>query len=512
MKRSAKSCLVLVVLFLLALGCAAGISIYLLMEHSRGIRFANAGYRASQRRDFVTALSKYDAAIHCRLDNYNLAMVYCGRGIARINRKQFDPAIADLTESIRRVPSLAQAFGYRGSAYHQKGELDRALVDYSRAIGLDPNQGYVLLSRGRILLQRGAVDDALKDFDEAVRASPDDPQPLIDRGVAYQRKNYLSSAIASFESALRLDPNNKTARGFLEEITSGRANPAEAFAAVSRKSAQDLQFAAAAQKLGVKDLPRNDWSDNSMEEVVANNLFQHGLTALRSRNYQEAVKLFSEALEHHPSFESHRALLCNRGYAYARLNQMAKAMEDYAQAIQFDPKYAEPYYDRGIAERAQGQLDEALSDFSEALRLNPRFAQAFIARASVFVRRHDLVKAAADYGEASRTIDSVELEHRHILLNDLAWMRATSSFETLRDGKEAVADAIKANELVSWSKKEYIETLAAAYAEAGNFDAAVNYQLWAASQYEARKDDQQERQKRVELYRQRKPYRALPNK
>ncbi|MHC4539925.1 MAG: protein kinase domain-containing protein [Planctomycetota bacterium] len=94
------------------------------------------------------------------------------------------------------------------------------------------------------------------------------------------------------------------------------------------------------------------------------------------------------------------------------------------------------------------------------------------------------------------------------VLNDLAWLRATCPADEHRSGNEAVELASRACELTNWEKHEYIGTLAAAYSEIGDFDAAAKRQKKAdellpencppelRANYESR----------LEVYESRKPY------
>ena len=60
--------------------------------------------------------------------------------------------------------------------------------------------------------------------------------------------------------------------------------------------------------------------------------------------------------------------------------------------------------------------------------------------------------------------------------NSLAWLLATGPQERFRDGKRAIDHATRACELTKWKRSAYLDTLAAAYAEAGKFDKAVEFQ------------------------------------
>jgi len=61
------------------------------------------------------------------------------------------------------------------------------------------------------------------------------------------------------------------------------------------------------------------------------------------------------------------------------------------------------------------------------------------------------------------------------VLNNLAWLRATSPEEGLRNGARAVELARKGCELTQWRQPHVIGTLAAAHAEAGDFAAARKF-------------------------------------
>jgi len=95
-------------------------------------------------------------------------------------------------------------------------------------------------------------------------------------------------------------------------------------------------------------------------------------------------------------------------------------------------------------------------------------------------------------------------------LNSLAWLRATCLEPGIRDGKEAVKLAIKACELSEWKDWGIIDTLAAAYAEIGDFDQAIKYEKQVVEMIKP-STGRRKLQQRVALYERHKPYRERAN-
>lgn len=82
----------------------------------------------------------------------------------------------------------------------------------------------------------------------------------------------------------------------------------------------------------------------------------------------------------------------------------------------------------------------------------------------------------------------------------------------MRDGKEAVKLATKACELSHWKNPHTLDTLAASYAEAGDFDSAVKYEQLAIDlDAPAMQEMTPEMNDRLALYRRHDPYRDQEN-
>ncbi len=92
-------------------------------------------------------------------------------------------------------------------------------------------------------------------------------------------------------------------------------------------------------------------------------------------------------------------------------------------------------------------------------------------------------------------------------LNDLAWFLATCPEARLRDGKRAVELATRACEVTGRSSPSHLDTLAAAHAEAGDFETAVEVQREAIGMLPPGDPNAKGYRERQEAYKASKPYR-----
>ena len=178
-----------------------------------------------------------------------------------------------------------------------------------------------------------------------------------------------------------------------------------------------------------------------------------------------------------------------------------KANEDFSEAIRLAPQLAEYRIYRGDFWSARKEPDKAIADYSEAIRLDPSHVIAYRKRGDAFVRIKRFAEAISDFNDTIRLNpkDAISYSRR-------AWLWATCPDGKYRDGKKAVESAMTACKLTEWKDAFRIGTLAAAYAEAGDFEAAVKWQKKATELY-ADAEDKRKGKDRLKRYQERKPHR-----
>jgi len=205
--------------------------------------------------------------------------------------------------------------------------------------------------------------------------------------------------------------------------------------------------------------------------------------------------------------ESAREKLANArrslGDLFAQQGRFDEAVREYRKLLQIMPDDPSVLNALGIVLGQLGKLDEAIECFNEALRINPQYSRAYGGIGLAYAR---LGKNNLAIANLTR---SVELDPNLAdSLNNLAWVLATTEDTKLRNPTDAVKYAQRACEMAEPNQPAFLDTLAVAYAAAGNFPEAVKTAEEALKLAEDanEKDLAKEIQERLGLYKSDLPY------
>jgi tetratricopeptide (TPR) repeat protein len=234
---------------------------------------------------------------------------------------------------------------------------------------------------------------------------------------------------------------------------------------------------------------------------TAGEFVHRGVRYLEKGEHEKAVAAFTAAIELDPRL---LPAYMNRGGAYAALGRLDLAVADYSSVLQIAPhddlaRWA--LYMRAQMYDLQEDHDQAIADYTEIIRLDPQDPVNFCNRGNAYVAKRDFERAIADLTEAVRVGPDEPTAH-----HSLAWLLATCREPRFRDGQKAMAHARKACELTDWSDTSYFFSLAAAYAEVGQFDEAVKWQKKALESPDLPDDELEDAQLRLQLYEEGKPF------
>ena len=224
-------------------------------------------------------------------------------------------------------------------------------------------------------------------------------------------------------------------------------------------------------------------------------------TSLRNDDYFSDERIWADTVQKRP-FNSR----ARNNYASDLLKSgQAKAAAEHLQvAVTVEPNYAEAHANLGVALATLQQYPDATAHFERAIAIDPFYTSAFENMAEAYGAQNQLAKAVKYFIKAlDQKPDDVAL------LNKAAWILATAIDPAARDASQALVLATHAVELTSRKDASSLDTLAAAYAEAGRFADAITTGTEALALANARGDRAfpLELEQRLSLYRSRKPFR-----
>ena len=328
-------------------------------------------------------------------------------------------------------------------------------------------------------------------------------------GWSHYVQDELDSALESFEHAIALDPGLGMAWYGKGMVHKAQGNAEEACddleqAILLQRRVPGIYFALAQLYLELEEPERACICLNMVTRLHPEHVAAVELRAqlwMNSQYYAQAAADMSQLLKWQPA---RHELYLQRALCYLGAEMYPQALKDLNRVIEREPNTAYYYLQRASIHISLDDPDRALKDCDTALEIEPPVGkeQVLPQRANALMLKGEYEKALADLDELVLLVPTGSTGY-----NGRAWLLATAADKKFRDGARAIEDARKACEIDQWQSAASLDTLAAAHAEAGQFDEAVEWQAKALEIGFALPHLDREAQARLELFRNKKPYR-----
>lgn len=391
-------------------------------------------------------------------------------------RKILQGALSDLEQTLKIDKEQSVAQYLAGRLYGQLGEKEKAIAALDVAIRLS-DEDPEAKARALVLRANLKTDEAARqaDFDEAARLTPRDPDVLRYRGMFHLSQGKTEAALTDFLAALEIEPDH-----------------AETHEAAGLALSQLQKYDEAMEQFNkaIELAPESAGAYTNRGRVRA----IKGDTAAALVDVEQALKLQPGSVQ---ALQLHAALLSSTGKfdrALSDLNLLRRAMPDNVDLL----------LQIAALHQASHQPAKAIATYDMVLVTDADNINAYRGRADSYLSQGKQAEALADYQKAN------EIDPKNSgVLNNLAWVLATSTDDKLRDGKRAIELAKQACEVTEYKQAHILSTLAAGYAESGDFGSAVD---WSKKAVALGADGLKEQlQKELESYEAHKPWReALP--
>lgn len=320
---------------------------------------------------------------------------------------------ADFDLAVQTDPTSSDARQARALYRLRTEDVAGAVEDFTVVFKQDPTNQAVAQVIVEQLVSLGRTEDALELLGQAIEASPSEGLHRL-RGLIYRAEGKEDEALAEFGKALKLQPKDAISLLQRAEISLGRG---------------DVKAAKGDLEQAIRVEPR------VADSVAAVRVRCY--IAVEEGRLVDAINdmsLIVQASSDDPFWKLQLASL------YVQDKRPRKAIELTTEILEADPDNTSALRSRADTLLGLGQHAEAIRDYERAIELG---------------------------------IDDPQL--RSGILNNLAWVLATSTQDDLRSGSRALQFGKEAAELTEFKEPHILSTLAAAYAESGDFDEAVKW-------------------------------------
>ncbi|RMF77902.1 MAG: tetratricopeptide repeat protein [Planctomycetota bacterium] len=437
------------------------------------IQLLSAGVGNLVAGNFPTAEEIYRKLLEIEPDN---ARAHKELGDALAGQMKLDEALAEYRRALELNPDEVSAQAGAGTILALRGDYEAAEEQLRAAIAADPSNSGPHAGLANLLGELGRFEEALREYEVAAELAPKNYEIFLKWGKALHKLGRLEEAEQRVRQAVHLEPGIAQAHVLLANILWDAGRSDDAVGILIDLLAEHPEDTGLMRRIG-------DWR-------------------LRSGDPDGAVEYFRRAAEIDTDVpQAHY----NLGAALLAAGQPQEAVQSLRRAVELDPEYARALTALGRALEQLRQTDEALTVYRRLVEIAPDFPHAYLSIAAMLRQR----------GDDAGVVEILETGLRRIptdagMANDLAWALATSPDDAVRDGERAVALAEEVNQQTGGKNPSVLDTLAAAYAEAGRFDDAERTLRHAIDLVRKAGDEQRAArlEERLNLYLDGRPYRS----
>jgi Flp pilus assembly protein TadD len=339
----------------------------------------------------------------------------------------------------RITPDDALVLNMLGFSLQTEGKLDEAISYYQQAIKAEPNEAGIYYNMGNALRSKGRLDEAVSYYYRSLQVNPDYAEPHNNLGNVLLAQGKFDEALKQYLEAEKIEPDYPDIQYNLGNMFLSAGNFDDAVSHYRRALQLRPRDAEAHYKLG---------------------------KAFQSQGrYDEAMSQFYEALRHRPDYaEAHKEI----ADLLSSLGNLDLAVTHYYQALHTEPNNADILNNLGIALGTQNKFNEAIKHFRKVLELKPDNAEAYNNLGIALEQTGGFDEAIDCYRKAMQLKPDWPLP-----MNGLAKILATHPDVNKRNVAEAISLAERGAELTKHQNAVVLDTLATAYAAAGQFDKAA---------------------------------------
>ena len=346
---------------------------------------------------YIDVISLCDKALNI---NENLSDAYSFRANAKLELGEYNNALDDFNELIKRYPNEAEHYYDRCFVYYQMDRFEDAIIDINKAIELEPKTALYQYEKGRLEYELKRYNEAIADLTNAIALEPFEESYMY-RGYCYQHLEKYDLALADYNSASEIEPESCTPyfqKGIvyriLDSIQESEKNYKKAIELNPKHDIALRELGFIRIQLGKKDaltylnkaIKANPSAENYMFRVNARTNILKREKCIKNFSIGKFTKydtadyvIFNEKQAKYDIKDLNKALSLSpddklglrlRAMAYNYLKQYDKALTDYEYLIELDPNNQTHYLAYAKIKNTMGKYQDVIDSCNTFIRLN----------------------------------------------------------------------------------------------------------------------------------------------